>query len=61
MKEKEWVEVRGKKNFWEAQTKPQAVKSVSARHARPEAVLIKPVVGMSYATILKALKIILSL
>ena len=48
MKEEEWEEIRTKKNLWYPKPKPQAVKAVRARHARP------------YNTILKDLMIILN-
>ena len=55
-KEEKWVEVPARKNFRKKKPKPEAKKPDWPRHARPEAVLIKPDEGVSYAAILKDLK-----
>ena len=54
-KEEEWVDVLTRKNLRKQKTKPGVKKLERPRRARPEAVLIKPAEGVSYAAILKDL------
>ena len=55
-KEEEWVEVPKKKDLRKRKEKKPSKKPEKHRGARPEAVLIKPAVGMRYASILRELK-----
>ena len=55
-KEEEWVEVPKKKDLSEKKGKNPAKTPEKPHRARPEALLIKPAEGMSYATILRELK-----
>ena len=57
-KEKEWVEVPNRKDLRNKKKKEEKLSTTpeKSRHARPEAVLIKPAKGMSYASILRELK-----
>ena len=55
-KEKEWVEVPKKKDLQKRKGKKPSKTQEKPRRARPEAVLIKPTEGMSYASILRELK-----
>ena len=57
-KEKEWVEVPERKDLRKKkkQEKKLSRTQEKPRRARPEAVLIKPAEGMSYASILRGLK-----
>ena len=54
--EEEWVEVLKKKDLRKRKGKKPSKTPDKHRRARPEAVLIKPVEGMSYASILRELK-----
>ena len=55
-KEKDLVEVPKKKDLQKRKGKKSFKTPEKPRRARPEAVLIKPVEGMSYASILRELK-----
>ena len=55
-KEEEWVEVPKKKDLRKRKGKKSSKTPEKPRRARPEAVLIKPAEGMSYASILRELK-----
>ena len=55
-KEEEWVEVPKKKDLRKRKVKKPFKTPEKPRRARPEAVLIKPAEGMSYASILRELK-----
>ena len=55
-KEEEWVEVPKKKGLRKRKGKKPFKTPETPRRARPEAVLIKPAEGMSYASILRELK-----
>ena len=55
-KEEEWVVVPSKKHLRKKREKKPCKTPEQPRRARPEAVLIKPAEGMSYATILRELK-----
>ena len=55
-KEQEWVQVPLKKDLWMKKEKKPSKRPEKSRFSRPEAVLIKPAEGMSYATILRELK-----
>ena len=59
--EEEWVEVPARKNLWKKKPKLEAKRPDWLRRTRPEAVLIKPAEGVSYAAILKGLKKLLDL
>ena len=48
----EWVEFAARKNLQKKRKKDERTPK-GPSHARPEAVLIKPVEGMSYASILR--------
>ena len=49
------MEVSVRKNLWKKKPKPKAKKPDWLKRTRPEAVLIKPTEGVSYAAILKDL------
>ena len=57
-KEEEWVEVPNRKDLRKKKKKEKKLSRTleESRRARPEAVLIKPAEGMSYASILRELK-----
>ena len=55
-KEEEWVEVPKKKDLRKRKGKKPSKMPEKPRRVRPEAVLIKPAEGMSYALILRELK-----
>ena len=55
-KEEEWVQVPIKKDLWKKKKKKPSRRPKKSRCARPEAVLVKPAEGMSYAIILLELK-----
>ena len=55
-KEEEWVVVSRKKDLRKKKVKKPSNTPERPRHARSEAVLIKPAERMSYATILRELK-----
>ena len=55
-KEEEWVEVPTKKNLRKKKPKSKVKRPEWPKRARPEAMLIMPAEGVSYAAILKDLK-----
>ena len=57
-KEEEWVEFPNRKDLWKKKKKEKKLSRTPEEsfRARPEAVLIKPAEGMSYASILRELK-----
>ena len=57
-KQKEWVEVPNRKDLRKKKKKEKKLSTTPEKslRARPEAVLIKPAEGMSYASILRELK-----
>ena len=55
-KEEEWVDVLVRKNPRKNKPKTEAKKPERSRRIRPEAMIIKPAMGVSYAAILKNLK-----
>ena len=55
-KEEAWVDVPKKKDLRKRKAKKPSKTPEKPRRARPEAVLIKPAEGMSYASILRDLK-----
>ena len=55
-REEEWMKVPARKSLYKKKPKPEPKKPDWPRRARPEAVLIKPTEGESYAAILKDLK-----
>ena len=55
-REEEWMKVPARKSLQMKKPKPESKKPEWPRRARPEAVLIKPTEGVSYAAILKYLK-----
>ena len=54
--EEEWMKILARKMLRKKKPKPEAKKPDWPRRTRPEAVLIKPTEGVSYAAILKDLK-----
>ena len=55
-REEEWMKVPARKSLRKKKPKPEVKKPDCPRRVRPEAVLIKPTMGVSYAAILKDLK-----